>query len=932
MTSLLKSVPLFFCLLAAFPVQATHIRSADLIVSSDCQDPFLFTITVRAYLNTTSTTRFGTNSQIYFGDGSAPFQIPLTESVLRPELGERIAVAEYTTTHRFPRIGSYTIAYVERDRSRGILNIFDSEDTPYVTFVQVTVTERTFCNRLPVLSVPPLDRACHKVAFQHNPGAFDPDGDSLSYILSTPASSPTSPAVYTSPVDPKFYSSFGTGNEDQNGPPTFGIDAITGDLTWDAPGLQGEYNVAFKILEWRKDNITDTWFLISATTRDMQIVVVDCQNNRPSITVPGDVCVVAGTVLSQSVLGADPDDHVVKVELFSETLQLPVAQSPASYSPLMTSFAPSDPPVRIDYIWSTVMGHVRNQSYQVVAKITDDPEDGPKLTAFGSWQIKVSAPAPQWSSIVYDVVENRSLLSWEAYPAGASKIQIWRKVGSYAFPRNNCTPGIPKNSGYALVGETDPTATSYIDSNKGLSLSPGAVYCYRIVAYFNAPAAVASLASDEVCVGPVRADAPVITHVTVDRTDSLDGAMRVSWRSPFNIDKTQFPPPYEVEVQRAEGLFGDQPFAYAGRVRDTTFLDTGIDTRRQAFHYRLVLYSKPAYRPDFIPVDTSAVASSVWLTAIPGEGKIDLVWRDSVPWSNVVAERPWHRIYRMEGNPDDAKLQLIDSVDVGMNGFVYTDSRVRPDGWYSYVVQTLGTYGNPAIALQNNRSQRVSAYPVSDLVPCVPRLAVDRTDCEEWLRTEPCTSTTFRNRVVWSVSAGSACRRDVVAYRVYRRSAYGEFSFLARVSDTVYVDAGLPSNAFCYRVSAVLADGTEGEWSEEVCNDNCPFFLLPNVFSPNGDGANDRFSAEFGALPDGSAGCPRFVKSVEFQVHNRWGKPVFERMAADAGQGWVDWDGTDRHGRPMAPGVYYYVAIVEFDVTAKDLQRRTFRGWITLIR
>ncbi|MFM9075742.1 MAG: gliding motility-associated C-terminal domain-containing protein, partial [Bacteroidota bacterium] len=134
------------------------------------------------------------------------------------------------------------MTYIENDRSNNIVNIFNSGDTPYVTFVKFSIIQGQRCNNLPVLTVPPLDKACNKVAFLHNPGAFDPDGDSLSYELSIPAGGLTQPAIYTSPVDPRLYTSFTTGNEDGTGPPTFGINSVTGLLTWDAPGLLGEYN------------------------------------------------------------------------------------------------------------------------------------------------------------------------------------------------------------------------------------------------------------------------------------------------------------------------------------------------------------------------------------------------------------------------------------------------------------------------------------------------------------------------------------------------------------------------------------------------------------------------------------------------------------------------------------------------------------------
>lgn len=66
--------------------------------------------------------------------------------------------------------------------------------------------------------------------------------------------------------------------------------------------------------------------------------------------------------------------------------------------------------------------------------------------------------------------------------------------------------------------------------------------------------------------------------------------------------------------------------------------------------------------------------------------------------------------------------------------------------------------------------------------------------------------------------------------------------------------------------------------------------LVPNVFTPNGDGRNDEFRVMY-----------RSIIEFECWVYNRWGKLVYH---------WTDpakgWDGTI-NGRPAAEGAYYYV-------------------------
>ena len=80
---------------------------------------------------------------------------------------------------------------------------------------------------------------------------------------------------------------------------------------------------------------------------------------------------------------------------------------------------------------------------------------------------------------------------------------------------------------------------------------------------------------------------------------------------------------------------------------------------------------------------------------------------------------------------------------------------------------------------------------------------------------------------------------------------------------------------------------------------------MPNVFSPNGDGHNDRFvPLVYGGLP------------ARMEVFNRWGQQVFETNSI--AQGWS--------GQGYPDGVYYYV------VTRNDAAGERLSGHVTLMR
>jgi gliding motility-associated-like protein len=87
-----------------------------------------------------------------------------------------------------------------------------------------------------------------------------------------------------------------------------------------------------------------------------------------------------------------------------------------------------------------------------------------------------------------------------------------------------------------------------------------------------------------------------------------------------------------------------------------------------------------------------------------------------------------------------------------------------------------------------------------------------------------------------------------------------------------------------------------------VIIDDIPFFI-PEAFSPNGDGINDRFEIK---------GLEKY-KTVEIQIFNRWGNIVYQSNNYGVGDGKEGfWDGTGqtRTGGstgPVPTGTYYYI-------------------------
>ena len=88
--------------------------------------------------------------------------------------------------------------------------------------------------------------------------------------------------------------------------------------------------------------------------------------------------------------------------------------------------------------------------------------------------------------------------------------------------------------------------------------------------------------------------------------------------------------------------------------------------------------------------------------------------------------------------------------------------------------------------------------------------------------------------------------------------------------------------------------------------------LIPNAFTPNGDGLDDVFNI----IIDENA------EVLDFRVYNRWGSAVWSSIK-NAG-----WDGTF-NGLPQPMETYVYTAIVLDKITGQKVIKQ---GDVTLIR
>ncbi len=98
--------------------------------------------------------------------------------------------------------------------------------------------------------------------------------------------------------------------------------------------------------------------------------------------------------------------------------------------------------------------------------------------------------------------------------------------------------------------------------------------------------------------------------------------------------------------------------------------------------------------------------------------------------------------------------------------------------------------------------------------------------------------------------------------------------------------------------------------------------IVPNVFTPNGDGFNDEFNVRTSDMGP-----------FAMAIYNRWGNIVFETVAPE-----IKWDGTTRAGVAAPAGTYFYT-ITKAEMNSGnviDNEQSNFNfketGWVQLIR
>lgn len=922
---------IFMLIFSANAAWATHLKGGEITVRRISDKTLTYEFTLTTYTENNRANQDQVEVNFCFGDGSTI--IKAKRCCGTPiDIGNGTLKNLYKVEYTYPAPALfYKVSVAIPNRNDGVRNITRSVEVPFYVETIFSINSGLGQNSTPLLLNPAVDlTAVVGQPFIHNPNAVDAEGDSLAYRLSVSRTgdsetcNPTSRGI-TAP-------NFKQPNEVAATASSFTINARNGDLIWDAPQELGLYNCAFIIEEWRNG------VKISETVRDMQIEVKDVDNKAPKITIPPDVCIQAGTLINESITAIDVPSKTGRLDpltiistgnVYAIDTVYAVKQPYATFA----SIAKQNSPAKGTFRWQTACQHIRKETYDILFKVEDNPPfsvgNGVKLVDSKLWKIQIIAPAPKGLKLT--LKETNAVLTWDTFNCALSgaKTIIYRKTGACdAVVNSACSTGMTAK-GFVKIGEVGIDITTFTDKNGGEGLLKNTNYSYVLVVEFqNAKGLVNySPMSESVC-ALIPSTAPLMTQVSVLKTDVSKGEIQVRWTKPLKLDTVTYKSPYQYRLKRAEGQAGSQ-FIEVGVTADTVIIDKALNTLEKGYRYQVDFYYSA--NGIFKLLDSPSPASSVRLQAQAAVKSIKLAWTAFVPWSN---DFQVHRVYR-ETYPGSGKFNQISDVSVaGPSTFQFTDvgtdfisadgkldMSLSADSTYCYYIQTVGSYGDvlPGVRIEN-ASQRICVKPLAQLlIPCAPVLQVSVPDCG--VQTSNCESLTVSNILSWKPVVSGTCDPSIDKYRIYgAKSSTGTFTKLVETESLDYVDKNLLSHIACYYVIAVNQNGIDSPKSNVVCVDNCPAFDLPNLFSPNGDGKNDVFQAMY---------CPRFVKQIQAKIVDRYGALVYEYSGDLNGFGW---NGRSTSGQALSAGTYFYTVDVEFDVLDVNKSSKQLKGWLELVK
>ena len=775
----------------------------------------------------------------------------------------------------------YLFEYQRSVRNYNILNINDgSSQIPLYVSTKLSVPVLD-AGSTPDFVNDPLFFAQKDEIFTYNPGAFDADGDSISFELVTPKTT------------------LGEDIENYDFLDGMTMDAITGDIVWDYPTEIGEFNIAYIVREYRNGR------QLGYVIRDVQIIVREGTNEPPLLTIPNDTCVVAGETFT--LVAIAKDSLVVNSNLSISTNATEVSIGTVSWN---ETYESTDSVVYV-LEWTPSCNIARDQEIIITFRAYDTPvsDDELSLSTFQSMSVTVLASPPANLTATKSADNSGIQLDWDDYTNSCTAMEtitVWRADCVVpTLPDDVCEISSPEDYGFVEVATIDASQVTYFDN----TASKGIKYYYALSANAGSPSNATSFLSDTAS-SVLDLDIPTLVKVDVLSTDE-NGSIQLNWISSRSTTLTT---PITFDIYRvATTNFTEDPITdgelIATSLTDSSYTDN-VNTQDSAYLYAVVQKSIDG---DF----NSEIASSTFLNLTGINEGVQLDWTNLVPWGN--SSSLYHNIY--EGT-NFVSVQPVGYDTIGsiistsMSYSTVSDLiefREPCDSFYYYVelkgLFCSDLYQDTII----NRTQISLGIPSDTIAPDTVQIVNETslTECDDVNVSLPLT-----NSFSWDVPNTPGVletpREDIVYYLVYKKKTMDDsLSVIDTLSSTetlLFDDEILEEDrSAIYAVTAVDEKGNESEFTY-ISFDNCYVYELPNIITPNGDGLNEVF------IPIRA----RFIDDYEIKIYSRWGALVFESNDMN-----INWDASN-----VSDGTYFY----EYKLTflSLDEEKINKKGIITV--
>jgi hypothetical protein len=216
--NLFRLLWIILLLFTGFRGYSTHNRAGEITYRSLVGLTYEVTILTYTYTPSPADRQ---QLDISWGDGS----ISTLQRTLKVNLPNDVSRNIYVGTHTYSGPGTFKLSVFDPNRNAGVINIVYSVNVPFYIESVLRVSQFLGTNSSPVLLNPPLDHGCVNKPFWHNPGAYDPDGDSIVYsLIACKGELGLAIPHFTMPQASQYIS----------------IDPHTGTLSWINPVMRGE--------------------------------------------------------------------------------------------------------------------------------------------------------------------------------------------------------------------------------------------------------------------------------------------------------------------------------------------------------------------------------------------------------------------------------------------------------------------------------------------------------------------------------------------------------------------------------------------------------------------------------------------------------------------------------------------------------------------